>query len=272
MELITVNGRSYVTGYYKWLLTQKDSWTFVNLNKKVNTDERIFIVFRGYRTDYNQSTTEWLVGVYSQESKYSGSDGMKFIRSIRFSWNIDYDLTQMIFATHNLQNLVIIPENFWDDRILKKDYKLVFRMDDFDHMKLNNVTEFIKRLEDHYSVLSKPAFTKLSDQELVDIIYDNPYLRWHIHSPRCKSLSPPKQISKFNRILALKELERRKCRDDPMIVYMVCKTLIEGLKCNVPMTANHQFEAILIYYFRSSQCLLMFRILRRLPHINLKIN
>ena len=142
----------------------------------------------------------------------------KMVQTIYSAWKIDYGLLDMIIKTHKLGHRLSERKNFWDWIKLER---VVYAV----HIPIDlSIKDMIERMWIYYYDRSyKQIPDTVSEQELVDMIYDNNLLRFEINK---KHYGPrPIQSSLFNRVKALQELDERKKYD---LIYQVCQVLIKN--------------------------------------------
>jgi hypothetical protein len=141
------------------------------------------------------------------------------IKEIESAWTIDYGLLETIIKYHKFDQSLVPRENYWRKTTLKQviiGFQIPLDL---------SIPRMIERIERYYlEKVTNVQLRALSDQKLVDYIYDSKLMRFKINQ---KHYGPdrPVQSSPFYRKQALLELDRRM---NPAITYPVCRVMIKS--------------------------------------------
>jgi len=161
--------------------------------------------------------------VYDTPDKYHVDD--RYPRQTIWSaWNMDYGLLEMILKKHNLGGSNIIPSDGWFNLNYLDKNKIAY----FIPTNLS-ISEIIERIGEYYEgfYLMNEELMELSDQGLVDCIYDNDKLRYQINGKHYKY---PVQSCPFLRRQALLILGNRK---NVNLIHQVCQVIIKSKDNNL---------------------------------------
>lgn len=187
-------------------------------NKEKRMGEGYHMSLEGWRGGEEGRDAEPIFAQYhmtlEDNNKYTLN---KMVQTIYSAWKIDYGLLDMIIKTHKLKHRLVERDGYWG---VTKLERVVYAV----HVPIDlSLKDIIERMWFYYFQVKQSHSSLQTEQELVDMIYDNNLLRFEINK---KHYGPrPIQSSVFNRVKALHELDERKKYD---LVYQVCQVLIKN--------------------------------------------
>tara|TARA_R100001163_G_C5068512_1_gene209070 strand:+ start:21018 stop:22670 length:1653 start_codon:yes stop_codon:yes gene_type:complete len=190
----------------------KLNWMVIDLyeGKSTTVENRCWLIletFRGGLKPGQDSVCTF--NIFYQDSKESGI----YWKEARFDIVIDFGLIGAILEHHDVYNkqLLNVATKYWNDNKFNDCFRLAFQMDDYYNYNCNNlhgISKFLRLLERYYLRHFKgynDDLKLLSNQLLIDMIYEKKYRLWLINprGPR------PIRSSRFGRKILLKALYDR---------------------------------------------------------------